>query len=378
MAEQIKETAASRDKQIVRVSIVGILANAMLASFKAVVGILSNSIAIVLDAVNNISDAASSVITIIGTKLAGKEPDKKHPFGYGRIEYISALLISGLVLYAGITSFVESVKKIITPEESDYSIASLVIVGAAVLVKVFLGLYVKKNGEKLNSDSLVNSGKDALMDSLISASTLVAALVRVLFGYSIEAWLGAVISIVIIRSGIEMLSETLSHILGEPSDVKLINEVKKTVRSFPEVRGAFDLVLHDYGPDTYNGSVHIEVEDTLPVERLDDLNRKIMQKVLEEHNVLLSAIGVYSVNTKDDEVIALRKEISSFVLSHEHVKQIHGFYYDKKNKYVRFDIVISFSAPSRAEVFKTIEAELKEKYPEMTFVLAMDMDYGEL
>ncbi len=378
MAEQIKETAASRDKQIVRVSIVGILANAMLASFKAVVGILSNSIAIVLDAVNNISDAASSVITIIGTKLAGKEPDKKHPFGYGRIEYISALLISGLVLYAGITSFVESVKKILTPEESDYSIASLVILGAAVLVKVFLGLYVKKNGEKLNSDSLVNSGKDALMDSLISASTLVAALVRVLFGYSIEAWLGAVISIVIIKSGIEMLSETLSHILGEPSDVKLINEVKKTVRSFPEVRGAFDLVLHDYGPDTYNGSVHIEVEDTLPVERLDDLNRKIMQKVLEEHNVLLSAIGVYSVNTKDDEVIALRKEISNLVLSHEHVKQIHGFYYDKKNKYVRFDIVISFSAPSRIEVFKTIKAQLKEKYPEMTFVLAMDMDYGEL
>ena len=167
----------NRNKVIVRTSVIGIIANVFLAGFKAVIGLTANSIAIVMDAVNNISDAASSVITIIGTKLAGREPNKKHPFGYGRIEYLSAMIISVLVLYAGVTAFVESVKKIINPEKPDYTAVSLIIVGVAVLVKVILGLFVKKTGKKVNSDSLVNSGSDALLDSVISASTLAAAAV---------------------------------------------------------------------------------------------------------------------------------------------------------------------------------------------------------
>jgi len=373
---EVKED--NRGKQIIKVSIVGIIANVFLAGFKAAVGMVSHSIAIVLDAVNNISDAASSLVTIIGTKLAGKEADKKHPFGYGRIEYLSALIISGLVLYAGITSLVESVKKIITPEDPDYSTAALVIVGAAVLVKVFLGRYVKKSGERLNSDSLVDSGKDALLDSLISASTLAAALVQVLFHISVEAWLGAVISLVIIKSGIEMLMETLSRILGEPSDIQLLKEIKKTVCSFPEVKGAYDLILHDYGPDYYNGSIHIEVSDELPVAELDELNRTISLAVLKEHNVLLTAIGVYSQNTKDPEVVELRNRISKMALSNEYIKQIHGFYYNKEKQSVRFDLVVSFDAPSRRDTFSSVVAEIEKAFPDLSFSVAMDMDYGEL
>ena len=141
-------TAENRDKIIVRTSIIGILANLFLASFKAVVGIVSNSIAVTLDAVNNLSDALSSVITIVGTKLAGKHPDKKHPLGYGRIEYLSAMTVSGIVLYAGITSAVESVKKIITPEKPDYSTTSLIIIAVAVVIKIILGNYVKSKGKR--------------------------------------------------------------------------------------------------------------------------------------------------------------------------------------------------------------------------------------
>ena len=170
-------TQSSREKTIVKTSIIGIAANVFLAAFKAFVGLMTNSIAIVLDAVNNISDAGSSLITIIGTKLAGKEPDKKHPFGYGRIEYLSAMIISVIVLYAGITSFVESVKQIIHPETPDYNVVSLVIVGVAVVVKILLGRYVKGVGVRVNSDSLINSGEDATLDSVISASTLVAAVI---------------------------------------------------------------------------------------------------------------------------------------------------------------------------------------------------------
>ena len=226
--EDLNVDEASREKTIVKTSVIGILANVFLAAFKAFVGFTSNSIAIVMDAVNNLSDAASSVITIVGTKLAGKEADRKHPFGYGRIEYISAMGISFLVLYAGITAFIESVKKIISPETPDYSFASIAIVTVAVLVKIILGRYVKAVGERLNSDSLINSGEDATLDSVISASTLVAALLYLFFNISLEAWLGALIAVVIIKSGIEMLSDTLSKILGERADAALSLRILST------------------------------------------------------------------------------------------------------------------------------------------------------
>lgn len=374
----VKEEENNRGKIIVRASIIGILANVFLAGFKAAVGLLSNSIAIVLDAVNNLSDALSSVITIIGTKLAGKEPDKKHPFGYGRIEYLSSLIISIIVLYAGVTSLIESVKKIINPEVPDYNTLSLVIVGVAIFVKIGLGLYVKTTGEKVNSDSLVNSGKDALLDSVISSATLVAALTYIFTGLSLEAYLGAVISAVIIKAGLEMLTETISKLLGEPGDVELLQGIKKTVNSFDEVKGAYDLVLHNYGPDTYNGSIHIEIDDKVPLTRIDELSREIMNKVYSEKKVLLTAIGIYSVNTHDEEVMKLCQDIRKRVGAHEFVKQIHGFHYGKKDKQVRFDVVISFDAPSRQAVFKEVLNDLKETYPDYDFTLAMDMDYGEL
>ena len=179
--------ASDRDKKIIRTSVIGILANVFLAAFKAVVGLTSNSIAIVMDAVNNLSDAASSVITIVGTKLAGREADRKHPFGYGRIEYLSAMVISLLVLYAGVTALTESIKKIIHPDVPDYSAVALIIVAVGVVTKILLGRYVKRVGESVHSDSLVNSGEDATLDSIISASTLVAAAIYLIFHVSLEA-----------------------------------------------------------------------------------------------------------------------------------------------------------------------------------------------
>ena len=167
----------AREKKIVRTSILGILANTMLAAFKAIVGMATHSIAVVLDAVNNLSDALSSIVTIIGTKLASRNPDKKHPLGHGRIEYLSTTIVSMLVLYAGVTAIVESVKKIIRPEAPDYSPVSLLIISVAVLVKVFLGRYVKSVGEKVNSDSLIASGSDATFDAILSFSVLVTALI---------------------------------------------------------------------------------------------------------------------------------------------------------------------------------------------------------
>ena len=345
-----------RDQIIVRTSIIGILANVFLAGFKAAVGLISGSIAVILDAVNNLSDALSSVITIIGTKLAGKKPDKKHPYGYGRIEYISAVLISVIVLYAGVTSLVESVKKIIHPELPDYSPVALIIIAVAVLVKIILGRYVKGVGEKVNSDSLIASGKDAVLDSVISASTLAAAAIYLLWHVSLEA-------------GLEMLSDSLSDILGERAESGLTKGIKATICQFPEVQGAYDLVLHSYGPDTLVGSVHIEVPDTMTVDRLDQLQRDITQKVMCDHGVILTGISVYSMNTRDDDAARLQQDVRRTVMAHDHVLQMHGFYLDEAAK--------EFAAPDRAGEYRAIVAEIEGKYPGYRVQVSLDVDASD-
>lgn len=368
----------NREKIIVRTGWIGIAANILLAAFKTVVGLMTHSIAIVLDAVNNFSDAGSSLITIIGTKLAAKEPDKKHPFGYGRIEYLSAMLISMIVLYAGVTSFTESVKKIISPEVPEYNTAALIIVAVAVVVKIILGRYVKGVGVKVNSDSLINSGEDATLDSIISASTLVAAVIFILWGVSLEAWLGAIISLVIIKAGIGMLKETVSRLLGEPNDPKLTQEIKATVNGFPEVMGSYDLILNNYGPDSWNGSIHVEVSDAMTAAELDTLTRKIQTAVLEKHRVLLTAVSVYSINSHDEEAIAAKSKVRDLLMGREYIRGVHGFYINKEEKQMRFDVVVSFDAPARRAVCNEAVAAVKEAFPEYDVEANMDADFSEV
>ena len=317
------------------------------------------------------------MITIVGTKLAGKEPDKEHPFGYGRIEFLSAMIISVIVLYAGITSFTESVKQIIHPDTPEYNAVSLIIVAVAVIVKILLGRYVKSVGEKVNSDSLINSGEDATLDSIISASTLAAAGIFLIFHVSLEAWLGAVISLIIIKSGIEMLKDTISQLLGEKNDPELARSIKQTVTSFPDVQGAYDLVLNNYGPDAWNGSIHIEVPDTYSADQLDQLIRNIQMTVYKKHQVILTAIGVYSVNTKDEETIEIRNKVRGIVFAHPHVKQMHGFYLLKEEKSMRFDLVISFDAADRRDVFAEVVSDVQKAFPDYKLQTTMDTDFAE-
>ena len=370
---------AKRDTVIVRTSIIGILANVFLAAFKATVGMLTHSIAIVLDAVNNLTDAISSVITIVGTKFASKNPDKKHPFGYGRIEYLSAMIIAVLVLYAGVTSLTESVKKIFDPDTPDYNVVSLIIVAVAVIVKIVLGKYVKFTGEKVNSDSLINSGKDAWLDSVISASTLVAAGIFIWKGFKLEAYLGSVIALVIIKSGFDMLKETLSKVLGESADPDLVRTIKKTVLSFDDVSGVYDLVLNNYGPDAFNGSVHIEIPDTYSVNKLDELVRAITEKVYAEHGVYLTAIGFYTVNTQKNISADIRDRIYEYVMSCEYVTGMHGFYVNpgEDKKVIRFDVVVSFDASDREAVYNKIHDKVHDMYPDYKLMIALDTDFSE-
>ena len=366
-----------RDKTIIRTSLIGIGANVFLAALKAVIGLLAHSVAVVLDAVNNLSDALSSLITIIGTKLAGRKPDKKHPLGHGRIEYLSAAVISLIILYAGFTSLIESIKKIIHPGTPDYSVISLVIIASAVAVKIVLGTYVRRKGEEVDSDSLVASGKDAMFDAVISASTLIAALIFIRTGLSLEAYLGALISIVIIKSGMEMLRETISEILGERVDADLARQVKETVCSFEQVRGAYDLVLHNYGPGRYTGSIHIELPDTMTVREADTLERKISMKVFQEHAVALTGISVYSYNTSRDEAYEMEAKVRRLLEEYPSVIQMHGFYMDDEKKTIRFDIIISFDEKERRKVHEEICRRVEEMFPDYIVYILLDYDISE-
>lgn len=373
------KSAEKKDRQniIVRTSIIGIIANVFLASFKAAIGIISNSIAITLDAVNNLSDVLSSSITIIGAKLAAKEPDREHPYGHGRVEYLSAMIIAGIILYAGIASVVASVKKIINPQTPKYDIASFVIVTVAIFVKIFLGLYVKKKGKQVNSESLIGSGVDALSDAVISLSTLIAAIVFVVFDISLEAWLGVIISFLIIKTGYGMLKSTLSQILGERVDNVISTSIKETVNSFDEVYGSYDLILNNYGPDTYLGSIHIEVSDTMNAAEIDELTRKITHEVYKKHGVILTAVGIYSYNTNDMEAIKIRGAISDIVSSYKSVLQMHGFYYNKNEDMISFDIILDYDDKNKEETYNEIYNKVKDLYPNSKLNIILDSDISD-
>ena len=369
------ENQDSRETTIVRTSIIGILVNVLLAAFKAAIGLITHSIAVTLDAVNNLSDALSSVITIVGTKLAGKLPDKKHPLGYGRIEYLSAMIVSALVLYAGITSLVESIKSIISPEKPDYSVVSLIIVGSAVVAKLLLGTYVKRTGKRVNSASLEASGSDAMFDSIISASVLLCALIYIAFGLSLEAYAGVIISIVIIRSGVEMLRDTLDDILGKRYDPEELQAIKNTIAEDPDVFGVYDLILHSYGPDRNVGSVHVEVRDEMTATGIDKMERRISKNVYEKHKLPLTSISIYAMNTSTEETKAIRAKVNEIVMGFEGVLQTHGFRADPEERTITMDIILALDVKDRKAVFENIRAALQKAFPDYTLQLTLDIDF---
>lgn len=371
--ESIEILAQKRERAIIRTSIIGIGTNVMLAVFKAIIGVISNSIAITLDAVNNISDALSSVITIIGTKLGAKEPDSKHPLGHGRIEYISSMVVAAIVLYAGITSLVESFKKIISSEKASYDTISLVIIAVAVLVKVLLGKYVKKQGVKHNSGALIASGSDALFDALISASVLASAIIYLAFDISLEAYVGVLISIFIVKAGIEMMTETISEILGKRSDKEDTDKIKNIIAEEKEVRGVYDLIIFNFGPSKNYASVHIELDDTMTVDEVDVLTRKIEAKVYQQSGVILTGVGVYSHNTSNEEVAVIKNTVKEKVLSFDWALQMHGFYVDMEEKSIRLDVVISFDI-EKEKALSILTESISELYPTYSLEITTDLD----
>ncbi len=366
----------NRSAQIIRTSIVGIVTNVLLAAFKAIVGVISSSIAIVMDAVNNLSDALSSVITIIGTKLSQKPADRKHPFGYGRVEYFSAIIIAVIVLSAGVTSLIESVKKIFAPTKPNYTTATLIVIIVAIVVKILLGWYVKRQGNKLKSDALIASGSDALFDAIITLATLISAGVMLLWGVSLDGILGTLISILIIKAGIEMLASPVGELLGSRVSPELIAQIKKEVMAYDQVHGVYDIILHNYGPDVMIGSLHVSVDDGLTAQDIHGLTRKITLQMYQEHGIIMTE-GVYAVATGQNQRSDYQTKVLRALTAHKELVQIHGFYYSEKENLVTVDVVPDLTVRDETALCQKLTRELEELLPGEKVLITIDHNYSE-
>ena len=368
----------NREREIVKTSVIGIIGNAFLVAFKAFVGILAGSIAIIMDAVNNFTDALSSTITIAGTKLAGKRPDKKHPYGYGRIEYLTSTLIAVLILFAGGMAVYESILSIIdhfgNGTMPTFEIYSIVIVAVAIGVKVAIGLFFRKKGQKIESDALKASGIDALFDSILSTGTLVGVLVAKFAGVYIEGYLGIAIGLFILKSGVEVMRESLSSMIGDRYDKEHVTAIKEDINKIEGVRGCYDLILHNYGHDRDIGSVHIGVKDDLTAKEIQAIERRIGLLLYKKYHTIMT-VGIYAENS-DDFSCAIFEKVCAVVREHPHILQTHGFYVDESEKVISFDLVISFDDPDPLETIRKVKAGVEAQNEGYTIYVQFDQDFS--
>lgn len=349
--------------------------NLFLVIFKAIVGLFANSISIIIDALNNFSDMISAVITIIGAKLSNKAPDKEHPFGHGRIEYFAAAIISLIVFAAGITALKESITKIVEPVKATYTMATLTVIIVAIFVKLFFSHYVKNIGSKLNSQSLIATGADAFMDAILGFSTLVGAIISLIWNLSVEGYIGVIISIFILKSAFDILKDTINLMIGERIDPSLSKTLKDKINSYDGVHGAYDLMLHSYGPDRLVGSVHITVKDSMTARDIHGLTRMIAEDIFDEYGIILT-LGVYALNDSE-EVSKIKIEIDNMLKEYPDIIGSHGFYINEQIKRMSFDIVFDFNCKNQEDIKMQIKERIKEKYPEYRTHVQIDSDVSD-
>ena len=368
-----------REKTIVKTSIIGIIGNFFLVAFKAFVGIIAGSVSIIMDAINNFTDALSSIITIIGTKLSNKKPNKKHPYGYGRIEYITSTLIALLILFAGCMAIYESIKSIIDYFQNgtmpSFEVYSIIIIAAAIVVKISIGLFFRYKGNKIDSDALKASGMDALFDSILSTGTLIGMLVAKFAGFYVEGYLGIIIGLFIIRSGFEVLKESLSLMIGDRFDKDYIKEIKQAISSIEGVNGCYDLILNSYGHNKNIGSIHIGVDDKLSAKEIQRIERDITMLMYYKYNTIMT-IGIYAENFSDPFTKEMYSKVLDIIKKYETILQIHGFYIDKEKKILNYDLVISFDDPNPMETIEIIKNETIELDNAYNVIINYDQDFS--
>ena len=364
----------TREGVVSATSILGIITNLVISLMKISVGLITSSIAIISEGVNNAADVATSVFTLVGTKLANKKRDAKHPFGHGRFEYLSSLTISIFILMSGFEVLKSSIERIINPSPLGISYTSLLLIFVAAIIKYLLGAYTIKNGLRVSSETLVALGQDSRNDSFVSIITIVSSLIFLIFSKSIDGFAGLVISILIIKTGYEIISKTISELLGEPADKDLATTLYKEIRSTKGVINAVDMILHNYGPDVYYGSTNVELDHKMTIQQAYVVLHDLQLRIMHEHNVMM-VFGVYAVDKDSKESKKLHKEIAKYVKEHEHVKSYHAIFFDKKVNKIYCDIVVDYETEDMDKEHDDFEEYLQGLYPDKQIEVNVDTDF---
>lgn len=362
-----------RSGWIITTGIIGIIMNLFLSISKMIIGLLSNSIAITSDAINNLSDAISSIVTIIGARLASKEPDKEHPYGHGRIEYIASLVISIFLFLVGWEFLKSSIEAIRNPKDLSFSVVSLLVLVLGLLIKLWLGYYNNKIGKKYNAPALIATSKDAYGDVLISLVTIVSTIGFLLFSINIDGYIGVIVAGFIIYSGISLIRETVNSLIGEKCDEGLGEKIYEFVDSWPGVEGGYDLMLNNYGPNNHVGSMDITFLDTMTLTDVSLELLKLQNAVYDEFGIYL-VFGIYVKNTQDTRVIKDEKKIRNIVLEHSEVKEVHAFYIIYEEKLIRLDAVVDFGI-DKDRFVDHIKVDIEKEYPDYRIILNIDHRY---
>ena len=370
----------NRDKTIIRTSVIGILANVLLVGFKATIGFIAGSISIIMDALNNLTDMLSSVITIIGTVVSNKKPDKKHPFGHGRVEYITSTIIAFLILVAGGLAIYESIVSIIDyftngKQLPQFTLISLIILGVAVLVKVAVGIFYKIQAKKVDSQSLNASGNDALFDAALSTATLVGAIFAYTLGWYVEGYLGIIIGIFILKTGIEVLIESFSSIIGERYDKEETKQIIADIAKVQGVKGVFDLIINSYGHKRNIGSVHIGVDGHLNAKEVQIIEREITMIMYEKYNTIMT-VGIYADCDDSEEARQIRAKLSEILKEYPVILQLHGLFVDVPIHFCNFDLVISFDEKEPEKIIEEVKEKMMKAFPEFEFMIQLDRDFS--
>ena len=370
----LRQDPETREGIIAGTSGLGIVVNLLIAAIKVILGLLASSIAIVSEGVNNASDALTSVLTLVGTKLAGKKPDKKHPFGYGRIEYLTSLIIAILILITGFEMLTSAVKLIFEPAEMDISYVALIAVAISAVIKFFLGVYTMKMGKKADSGALAAVGLDCRNDSFVSVITILSAVVFLVFHISIDAYVGVLMSLLVLKAGIEVLKDTVSELLGRPGEAELASKLYQEIRATDGVLGAADMMLHNYGPDAYSGSVNIEIDHDKTVGEVYEVIHDLQLRIMHKHNVTM-VFGIYAVDHDHQEVRRVRKDVAEYVRDHDHVLSFHAVYLDPHSDKLYCDLIVDYDLRDWEALRADFTAYMNERYPENEIMLTIETEF---
>ena len=360
--------------KVVITSVVGIVVNLILGGIKVFVGLASNSIAIISDAVNNFTDSVSSLVTIITMVIVGRGATRKHPFGFGRIEYFTSMIIAALVLFAGGEFLISSVKKIISPEPTSYTWVSIVLLVVAILAKIALGFYTKSRGKKLNSPNLEASGADALSDAIITSVTLIGALISIFTDIVIDGFIGAIVSTFVLKAGFEIMLGVVGELLGKRPDEELAEEIMEEIRHYDGIVGAYDLILHNYGPNVYIGNVNVELDESISIRDAYEIIHPLNVELFNKYGVFFY-FGFYSINVSDEDVKTMRETVTKVLMEDPDILQIHAFYVDTTKKNMSFDAVMDFSVKTTLEKSQKLKKKLLEIYPDYDITVVADRDF---